>query len=54
MQRNYVMFPKLSLDKTLLKAKQYANKGNFEKAKMLYEQVLTVFSKNKGASHEFG
>ena len=41
------MLPKLSLDKTLLKAKQYAKKGNFKKDKMLYEEVLTVFLKNK-------
>ena len=41
------MLPKLSVDKTLLKAKKYANKGNFEKAKTLYEEVLTVNSKNK-------
>ena len=47
------MLPKLSFDKILLKAKQYTNKDNFEKDKMLYEEVLTVFSKNKRASYEF-
>ena len=33
------MLPKLSVDKTLLKAKQYANKGNFEKAKIKFPKT---------------
>lgn len=48
------MLPKLSVDKTLLNVKQYTNKDNFEKAKMLYEELVTFFSKNKRACHEFG
>ena len=40
---------KLSVDRTLLKAKSHAKQGEFEEAQKLYHVVLQAFPKNKRA-----
>jgi tetratricopeptide (TPR) repeat protein len=40
-----------SIDQTLLLAKSHANKGEFEKAKVLYQSVLAAYPNNQRARH---
>ena len=44
---------KISVDKTLSKAKSYTKKGDFETAYQLYQKILTNFPNNKRAQKGF-
>ena len=45
------MFPKISVDQALIKAKLHAKKGDVAEAQKIYELILKNFSKNQRALH---